>query len=225
VTVVNSQQWLFFERHFAAPRLRHYLTECGGDEVLAMRLYKWNTELSAAFWESLGHVEVALRNTIDRQMSARHASRGRSGHWIFDDHRELGRDKNGSGKHAQPYFDISVAIERVRKNGKILDPGQIVSEMSFGFWHQMVSKQQRFLWPDLAGGFPNMPGRGQEAVTTLALSLREIGNRIGHHHRIWAIDVAAKYSDLLTLAGLIDTDLEQWIGANSRVSIVLARRP
>lgn len=127
--------------------------------------------------------------------------------------------------HTQPYVDIEVAIKRVLKNGKILVPEQIVSEMSFGFWHQMVSKQQRFLWPDLAGGFPNMPGRGQDAVTTLAGSLREIRNRIGHHHRIWAIDVAEKYNDLLTLAGFIDTDLEQWIETNSRVNIVLSRRP
>ena len=73
--MVNSQAWIFFELHFGPPRLRHYLVEAGGDVDRAIRLYEWNTNLSAAFWESLGHLEVVLRNTIDRQMTARHVAR------------------------------------------------------------------------------------------------------------------------------------------------------
>lgn len=149
--MVNSRSWAFFELHFGAPRLRHYLIEAGGDVDRAMRLYEWNTDLSAAFWESLGHLEVALRNTIDRQMSMRHAAQGRDGHWIYDDARELGRDRGRPPRrHSYPYVDVNTAINRVRKNGMPTDPGQIISEMSFGFWHQMVSQSQMFLWPDLA---------------------------------------------------------------------------
>ena len=191
-----------------------------------MRLYEWNTDLSAAFWESLGHLEVALRNTIDRQMTVRHAARGRAGHWIYDDARELGRDGGRPPhSHAYPYVDINTAINRVRKNSKPTDPGQIISEISFGFWHQMVSKSQMFVWPDLAAGFPNMPGRRQDTVSDIVESLRTLRNRIGHHHRIWAIDVAAKYAEIHTLAGYINPALAIWIDDNSRVTTVIAQRP
>lgn len=221
----NLQSWQFYEHHFAAPRLRHYLAECGGDTAQAMLLYVWTTEISAAFWESLSHLEVALRNAIDRQMNARHDARNRASHWIYDDARELGRDGRGLNRHKYPYEDVATAIRRVRKNNMPVDPGQIISEISFGFWHQMVSRRQVFLWPDLASGFPNMPGRRQDTVSDRVAALRQFRNRIGHHHRIWALDVTARYADLLTVAGFIDTDLAQWIDDHSRVTAVLARRP
>jgi len=217
--------WTFMERHFAHARLQSYLDECKGVEETAIRLYQWNSELSAAFWESIGYLEVALRNRIDRQLTVRNLKRGRTEHWIFDDHSELGRDKTTYGNHRQPYLEIDAAMRRVRKNGKQLNPGQIISEMSFGFWHQMVSKKQLFMWPDLAAGFPNLPNRNQGMIADLTQSTRIMRNRIGHHHRIWAIDVDRNYSDLLTLAGFIDKDLREWISVQSNIIEVLTRRP
>lgn len=224
--MTNVQTWTFYELHFATARLRHYLAETGGDQALAIQLYDWNTEVSAAFWESFTALEVALRNAIDRHMTMRHAAKGRSGHWIFDDARELGRDRGrGSNAHAYPYADIDTAIKRVRKNGMPLDAGQIISEISFGFWHQMVSKSQMFLWPDLVGAFPHMKGRNQYLVSAKVESLRALRNRIGHHHRIWAIDLPSKFGEIHMLAGYIDPDLGSWIKATSRVPELLTNRP
>ena len=106
-----------------------------------------------------------------------------------------------------------------------LDPGQIISEISFGFWHQMVSKSQMFLWPDLVGAFPSLKGRNQYLVSAKVESLRALRNRIGHHHRIWAIDLNQKFADLHTLAGYLDPDLGSWLKTTSRVPSILANRP
>ena len=72
------------EDHFTAPRLQNYLMECKGDKGKAILLYRWNSELSAAFWESIGYLEVAFRNRIDHQLTVRHLEHGRTGHsdWI-----------------------------------------------------------------------------------------------------------------------------------------------
>lgn len=224
--MTNSRTWDFYEQHFGAARLWHYLSEHAGETRQAIRLYEWNAELAAAFWEPLGHLEVALRNTIDRQMSARNVARGRSKHWIYDDAQELGRGRGrGQYQHAYPYVDIATAINRVKKNKKTIDPGQVISEISFGFWHQMVSKSQMFLWPDLASGFPHMGSRNQELVSDIVSSLRDFRNRIGHHHRIWALDVSEKYEQILTLAGYIDPDLATWIDGQSRVGELIHLRP
>jgi hypothetical protein len=74
--MVNSTPWSFYERHFSAARLQHYLAERGDDQGAAMRLYDWNAAMSAALWESLSFLEVALRNAIDRQMTLIHARKG-----------------------------------------------------------------------------------------------------------------------------------------------------
>ena len=220
----NSKVWNVAERNFSRARVLQYLV--GGKEVEAMALYSWNTDISAALWGSLGHLEVALRNAIDQKMSIRQVSLGRDEHWIFDNSRELGRDRGqGNRRHAQPYSDIDEAIRRVQQNRKRINPGQVISEISFGFCHQMVSKNQMFLWPDLAAAFPNMPGRSQPLVSDKVKSLRVLRNRIGHHHRIWAGDIAAKYAELIALATYIDPDLGDWINANGAVASALSQRP
>lgn len=207
-------------------RLKHYLVECAGDQSVASQLYHWNTEVAGAFWESLGHLEVALRNTIDDRMCARQVRLGRAGrHWIFDDHYELGRSRQAGGQHRRPYVDVDQAQRRVRQNKKAMSADQILSEISFGFWHQMVSRHQMRLWPDIASGFPHAPSRNQALVHDIVADLRDLRNRIGHHHRIWNIDLPRRYAQLLDLAGYTDPDLRAWIDEHSRVSGVLARRP
>ena len=222
-TVVN-QPWSFYERHFGDARLNYYVSEMSGDEPKAKLLYQWNVEVASAFWGSLAHLEVALRNTIDARMTLRHANLERDGHWIFDDHYEFGR-KESSDKHKQPYKDVAIAKGRVTKNQKLITPGQVISEISFGFWHQMVSKSQMRFWPDLAGGFPHSPDRTQDTIREPVSRLRDLRNRIGRHHRIWSEDLQAHYVDLLNVVGYIDPDLRSWVEFHSAVPAVLNRRP
>ncbi|ROS28363.1 hypothetical protein EDF22_0085 [Rathayibacter sp. PhB127] len=225
VIPVNASEWPFYEQHFSSARLRHYLAETEGDLNRARALYEWNVTTSAAFWESLGHLEVGLRNAIDARMALLHRRRDRTGHWVFDDARELGRDARGPGCHRQPYTDVSIAIGRVRRNGKPIDPGQVISEVSFGFWHQMVSKARIALWPDLAAAFPSAPNRSQATVREPVARLRGLRNRIGHHHRIWSLDLPARYDDLIDVTGYIDPELRNWIHERSRVPSALSARP
>lgn len=217
--------WQAYQHHFGTPRLSHYLTAGAGDHRRAMELYRWNTATSAVFWESLAYFEVAFRNAVDRRLCERQDQLRRSGHWIFDDARELGRDAKGPGKHSQPYIDIEEAKRRVRRNRKSLDAGQIISEVSFGFWHQLVSRKQMFLWPDLASAFPQAPDRHQVTVHDPVSRLREFRNRIGHHHRIWSEDIAGRYEDLLQIAGFVDPELRTFIDGHSRVPTMLAHQP
>lgn len=223
--VTSANDWTFYERHFAAARLQHYLTWVGGDSDRAMRLYRWNVEVSGAFWESLAYFEVALRNGIGARMELRHAARGRSGHWIFDDARELGRDADGPGRHRRPYKDIEEGIRRVRRNHKAVIPGQVISEVPFGLWHQLISRRQTFVWPDIAGAFPHAPNRAQSTVQQPVGRLRNLRNRIGHHHRIWSENLQDRYDDLLSVAGFMDTDLRTFIDRRSKVPYLLANVP
>jgi hypothetical protein len=59
------------ERWLSQPRHAVYLAASQGDPQLALDLYEWNAEISAALLRDLAQVEVGLRNAYDRALSAR----------------------------------------------------------------------------------------------------------------------------------------------------------
>lgn len=157
MTKVNKDLWEFTVKHFGKFRMDSFLRSSLGNRDQAVELYRWNSELASAYWEAIASIEVALRNLLNQKMTERQHSLDRDTHWIFDDHFELGRHKIVGEAPSQPFKEIADAMRRVRKNRKPMTPNQIISELSFGFWHQLVSKRQLFLWPELASGFPNAP--------------------------------------------------------------------
>ena len=47
-------------------RFNEYMVAANRDIKAARELYEWNVAISAAFFEVVSHVEVALRNAIDK---------------------------------------------------------------------------------------------------------------------------------------------------------------
>lgn len=99
-------------------------------------MYRWNAQLAASFWLDLGHFEVSFRNALDARMVERYASRGHSADWLDDPSLELGKNIEHPRRHKQSYKDIAIARSRVRNNSKPNTHDQIISETSFGLWHQ-----------------------------------------------------------------------------------------
>ena len=57
-----------YTKHFTDGRFGPYLDACSGSEAKAIELYDWNVRVSAALWEILTYLEVALRNRIDERL-------------------------------------------------------------------------------------------------------------------------------------------------------------
>jgi hypothetical protein len=49
---------------FSAEWLSTYIDHCDGDFAAAVEMYRWNSAITAAFWEPIGHLEVALKHWI-----------------------------------------------------------------------------------------------------------------------------------------------------------------
>ena len=60
------------ETSLSPERMATYVRHAGGDREKAVRLYTWNTAVSAAFYGPLQGLEVALRNAMHRALAARH---------------------------------------------------------------------------------------------------------------------------------------------------------
>lgn len=208
---------LLLERHLSQDRLSTYVTECRGRLDDALQLYAWNSAVSGAFWEQLGHVEVVLRNTLDGRLVARHAHRRRPGTWLDDPARELTQRARD---------DIARARSRIVGKGKPPTHGQVVSELSFGFWRFLISKTYSgTLWPDLASGFPHAPKRALNTVEHPVRQLHEFRNRLGHHQRIWSEPLLDRHREMTDLIGYVDPDVALWVAHVSRVQPTLALRP
>ena len=225
MTKVKKDLWEFAVEHFSNFRMASYLASSLQEKAVAVEIYRWNTEVASAYWEAIAYVEVSLRNLLDKKMTQRHQLLGRSGHWIFDNYHELGRARIATETHSQPFREIAEAMNRVRKNGKPMKPAQIISELSFGFWHQLVSKRQLFLWPELASGFINAPSRDQNYISNLTFEVRELRNRIGHHHRLNQYSIRNGWQFIVKLAGAIDENLVDWITMNSRMQALMQNHP
>ncbi|WP_216644572.1 hypothetical protein [Candidatus Thiodictyon syntrophicum] len=57
------------ETSLSRQRLATYVNAAGGDREQAVRLYTWNTAVSAAFYGPLQGLEVALRNAMHGQLT------------------------------------------------------------------------------------------------------------------------------------------------------------
>jgi hypothetical protein len=200
------------EHLLSQERLSSYLAHFKGDFDAAVLLYRWNATLTAAFWEPIGHLEIALRNALSAELAARHHRFGREATWLDDPARELTRRARNV---------IAAARIRVRQKGKPASEGQTISELSFGFWRFLVTRRLTRLWPDLAAAFPHAPNRRRETVEAPLARLHDFRNRLAHHQRIWNCDPVARYEDLLLVAGHLNPAFPDWICETSLVAQLL----
>lgn len=208
---------LLLRRRLSPERLHPYEQACAHNLDAAVRLYEWNVEIGAAFYEALGILEVVLRNAMHDQLAAWHVRAARPGHWyddpdlILDPHRRR---------------DIADARLRLQRDAKTETPGRIVAELSFGFWRFLLAKRyETTLWtPALRHAFPALRPARRQTLYGPVHELVRLRNRIAHHEPIHNRPLASLHEDLLRTAGYLDPAIEMWIRGLSRIPTLLVER-
>jgi hypothetical protein len=206
------------EPYLSSERLVPYKQAAGGDLEAALRLYEWNARVGSAFLEVLGHVEVVLRNALDRQLAMWHAAQQLSGPWYLDPLGLLDERRRD---------DVAAARRRLQREAKQATRDRIVAELPFGFWRFLLGRRyQNSLWTQaLRHAFPGLKTGKRADAYELVDGLSHLRNRIAHHEPVHHLPLPAMHEDLLQLAGFIDFSVRLWIVAVSRVPEVLLRRP
>lgn len=217
---VQAARWL------SAPRYRRYLSVAVGDHALAMETYLWNSRVAAAGIADVGHVEVAVRNAYDRELTRRFPD------WAIDPQAPLFRLKQGVQRaRAQQRRRNQASLARITdaKRGLSSAPthAEVVAALTFGFWSNLtVGERTPTLWnPMLHRAFPKGTGRAQ--VHDLVSRVVRFRNRLAHNEPVFSTrtGLADRLVEVQELFELIDPDAYAYIAAHSTLGAAISVCP
>lgn len=126
---------------------------------------------------------------------------------------------------------LDSAKASIVRQGKLLTPGRIVAELSFGFWTALVGrKYEKRLWvPHLHRAFPNTlrmtgPAKGarkkrpmldRSDIADRLERIRQLRNRIAHHEPILHYALDSEYCNVLDATGWICPVTARWVESMS----------
>lgn len=174
----------------------------GADHTLTLARYMLNMALSESLYPTLQFSEIALRNAVHRELSARCGTDG----W-FD----------SPSARLTPWQQDKVAEAKatLRRSQKPLTPGRIVAELTFGFWTGFFNNAHArtgigaFL---SRSAFPHAPVVEQyrARLDRRWQDIRDLRNRVFHHERIlhWR-DLDARHQAILEIIAWMSPPLHE----------------
>ena len=203
------------EQWFSEERIATYVDNCENVDLIA-ELYVWNIAICGAFVGPLNVLEVAVRNSLHRELSK-----------LFGPNWPLESVLPEGTLSSDDLSKLKLRVERKKKTEA--SPPDIVAALDFGFWTRLCAKDfMDSLWiPALSKAFHSptdkVPIRRQRVAEKLD-GLRAFRNRIAHHEPIIHRDLRADYQSILTVCSWIDADLPTFIEERSRcLSVIDAR--
>ena len=204
----------FFDNSFSSARMRPYFNRYPGNEKKAFRHYRQNIQLAEALLPSLSIYEVALRNSIIRELER---MTGRKDWYTYF-----------STIPALKALDshVDIARQHIIKRGEVITPDKINGELTMGFWVLLFNaRYECYLWKDLRKAFPYMPKskRQRKYVSAPLNEIRNLRNRVFHNESIsWSLArLEALHSSILDVCSCINPAIPFWIKTVERFDKVV----
>lgn len=181
-------------------RLARYNNWAGGNNQEALELYALNVSISEAFYTSLHILEITLRNSIHDAMTAQYGAG-----WF-----------QNAAVISVPYHQRKVQDAINKFQGQPTD-GQVVAELTFGFWTGLFGRNQFMLWGRCLHNIfdAGYPVKRKQIAIRLD-KIRHLRNRIAHHEPIIQNDLIALHQDIRELIGWLSTEALVWCDARCR---------
>ena len=216
----NDEILSALETSISPERMATYVQTTNGDKEKALRLYTWNTAISAAFYGPLQGLEVSLRNSMHRQLESAYGSK-----WY---------DNPKCGFDAGTIKRIDTAKSTLKRGKYPIDPSHVVAELPFGFWVSLLGRGGRPLLPEtmkknyemtlwrpaLYKAFPNSKRNRSKTHNPLDY-LRTLRNRIAHHEPVFNRHLQKDYQSIIEVTEWICPKTAAWIKHHSRVDNLL----
>jgi hypothetical protein len=204
----------YLEKVFSAERMQKYFVRRSGSELSILH-YQCNIQVSEAFYPALSVLEVALRNSINRELTVK-----------FDGSDWYNHFSTVPGLN-NLLQEISAAQYQIARRHELVTPSKIVAELTLGFWVRLFNAEyERVLWKDLRRAFPYLQkiDRQRHKVSAPLNNFRNIRNRIFHNEPIcWNISrLQERHDEVVTVLGWINRDLPAWLQPVDRFNQVLS---
>ena len=226
---MSSTKIIAIRKSLSAARMGTY--ECVADNAgnqitpkVALDLYAWNAQVSAALLAPLHICEVVVRNAISEALEAQYGS-----DWHQSKGFEQSLPRPSVGYNQQK--DLQDSRNRLQAAGT-LTIGKIIPELKFVFWQKMLtSRHDLRLWNVyLTQIFPNLPS-GQSISQSRQLLyedlelIRKLRNRIAHHEPVFKRNLADDFQKVADLVALRCSVTATWMLQNQQASTLIAIRP
>ncbi|MGB4778020.1 hypothetical protein [Microbacterium sp.] len=208
------------------PRYERYLNAAGGDHDLGLALYRWNSRVAAAGLVDVGHLEVALRNAYDRELSVTFPN------WTIDPTSPLFRQEQGIAKaRARQRTRNRTSLERIAdaRRGLGANPshGEVVAALAFGFWANLTLPERApLVWnPVLHRAFPR--GTRRAAVHDLVARVVKFRNRLAHNEPVFSTrtGLTERIGDVRDLLRIVVPEVAPYIFTDSDLDAAIATCP
>lgn len=174
-----------YKKVFSEERLKRYRININDTDDDVIARYLWNIALSATVYQLIAIFEITLRNNIYNSIS-----KNLLPDWLDENNIWLSKISRGSQYNIEQK-QIKKAKKQLTKIGKPHTQGQIMSQLTLGFWVNMLRNQYR---PDIwnkprvfEDAFPYCPIKVNR-IPAIVLELKKIlvlRNRISHHEPIF----------------------------------------
>lgn len=197
-------------------RLGTYLMAVGFDEAKALKLYIWNAFIGDAFHLPIQAGEVALRNWINCAL-----------HNCFGEEWWREREFLALTGHERE-ADLEAAKRRIHNRNSTLCTGQIVANLSFGFWTGLLAPRYNpQIWSrELRVVFPHLPaGVNRYDLANRAQRVNLLRNRIWHHEPVFKMDILKEFSATMEFVEWICPAKLKFIKPHCRVPALMRLKP
>ena len=185
----------------------------GADEKTTLGRYLLNMALSEALYPVLQFAEIALRNAVHREMTAR-----------------CGTDAWYDTPQARITFLQQDILDKAKRTlasfNKPLTPGRIVAELSFGFWTSFFNNAHArtgigaFLSKKSFRHAPSAE-QVQSKLDRRWKNIRDLRNRVFHHERIlhWR-DLEQRHQSIIEVIEWMSPELKDFATALDRFALI-----
>ena len=211
--MMNKQ---YVEKVFSAERMIKYFNHYPGDEEKAIRHYHANIALSEAFYPILSILEVALRNSVNREL----ITMFNAPDWYVHIQSTPGlKDLNK---------EISTAQRQITKRGENITAPKIVAELTLGFWVRLFNVEyELILWKHLRRAFPYIPKNDKKRnnISAPLNNIRNFRNRVYHNEPIaWNLNTLEEmHSKTIQVLSWLNNDLPAFAKINDRFAETMSK--
>lgn len=220
-----------------------YLEATQYNEMRALVLYQWHTEVAAAVQQVLGITEIVLRNAIDIQLQHwNRANGGAQDSWLLSPPvaplRGLIQRKRISAVNAAK----NNAIRRYpshRRYGQRIDHNDVLAQVMFGMWKDLLPNHdadasqtsltnlnRARLWDEaLQQAFHNISDPDGWTTYWRVTDLHRLRNRVSHMEPLFNEDLALLMRKAFDVLRSIEPAVAAWVSGFNRVPELVQQRP